>query len=115
MADSTSCALTSQTVSTITAVCQSVLTSVRMTTPSLRCGTICAPISVSAGAAHGATAAASSPRSRALRPTAASMRQSNPNTHGDSNGNAYSDSDADTNPDSDALHVTCGSEHTKRN
>ena len=43
------------------------------------------------------------------------MRQSNPNTHGDSNGNAYSDSDADTNPDSDALHVTCGSEHTKRN
>ena len=43
------------------------------------------------------------------------MRQSNPHSHGDSNGNAYSDSDADTNPDSDALHVTCGSEHTKRN
>jgi len=50
---------------------------------------------------------------RFARLRAASMRQSNPNTHGDSNPN--SDSDADTNAHSDALHVACGSEHTKRN
>src|ERR1051325_2345188 len=69
MGDSTSRALTSQRV-TSAPVCQQFLIGVRMTIAFFPYGTIYAPISVSPGAAHGPTAAVSSPRFPGLRPIA---------------------------------------------